>query len=116
MLFIGCGDTFLDPNFNTLIKWCNEALNGSSHRHFILCRQCEEPNFIDKLKSYGFLQPLVYGSSFTDLVPFLNKLSVDSGAMAAATNPSISNAPADFSVKNINIQKASDIWKLHTQR
>ena len=42
MLFIGCGDTFLDPNFNTLIKWCNKALNGSSHRHFILCRQSDE--------------------------------------------------------------------------
>lgn len=116
MLFIGCGDTFLDPNFNTLIKWCNKALNGSSHRHYILCRQCDELNFIKMLKPYGFLQTLVYGTAFTDLVPFLNELSIDSGARAAAANPPISAAPTDIAVGNTNIQKASDIWKLQTQR
>lgn len=116
MLFIGCGDTFFDPNFNTLIKWCNKALNGSSHRHFILCRQCDELNFIEMLKPYGFLQPLVYGAAFTDLVPFLNELAIDSGARAVAANPPILPAPAEPAVGNTNIQKASDIWKLQTQR
>lgn len=116
MLFIGCGDTFLDPNFCTLIKWCNTALNGSTHRHFILCRQCDEQNFIEMLKPYGFLQPLVYGTEFTDLVPFLYKLAIDSGTRAAAANPLISPASAGPPLGNTNIQKASDIWKLQTQR
>jgi hypothetical protein len=116
MLFIGCGDTFLDPNFYTLIKWCNTALNGASHRHFILCRQCEEPHFIEMLKPYGFLEPLVYGDSFTDLVPFLNELSNESGTRAAAANPPISFKPTAPAMGSNNIQKASDIWKLQTQR
>jgi hypothetical protein len=115
MLFIGCGNTFSDPNFGTLINWCNKALNGSTYRHFILCQQCDEQDFIKKLKPYGFLQPLVYGTTFTDLVPFLNDLAIDSGTRAAVANPPISLAPAAPAVGNVNIQKASDIWKLQTQ-
>lgn len=114
MLFIGCGDTFLDPNFHTLIKWCNKALNGSSHRHFILCRQCDEQHFIKMLKPYGFLQPLVYGTAFKDLVPFLNELAIESGTKATIANPPISPASGP-EVGDGNIQKASDIWKLQTQ-
>ena len=30
MLFIGCGETFQDPNFQMLIKWCDSALEGNS--------------------------------------------------------------------------------------
>lgn len=116
MLFIGCGDTFLDPNFCTLIKWCNNALNGSNHRHFILCRQSDEPNFIKKLNPYGFLQPLVYGTEFKDLVPFLKQLAIDSGSRAATANPVISPVPTDPETGNFKIQKASDIWKLQNQR
>lgn len=116
MLFVGCGDTFLDPNFCTLIKWCNKALNGSKHRHFILCRQRDEPDFIKKLNPYGFLQPLVYGTEFTDLVPFLKELAIDSGSRATTANPVISPAPSHPEAGNANIQKASDIWKLQTQR
>lgn len=116
MLFIGCGETFSDPNFETLIKWCNKALTGSIYRHFILCRQCDEQHFINMLKPYGFLQPLVYGTAFTDLVPFLNDLAIDSGNRAATANPPIAPTPTAPAAGNANIQKASDIWKLQIQR
>lgn len=115
MLFIGCGDTLLDPNFYTLLKWCNTALKGASHRHFILCRACDEAGFIESLKPYGFLEPLTYGESYADLVPFLNLLANDSGAKAVATNPPVSEVVSSSLSVSSNLQTASDIWKLQTQ-
>lgn len=115
MLFIGCGDTFLDPNFCTLINWCNKALNGASHRHFILCRVCDEQHLIEILKPYGFLQTLVYGEEFSDLVPFLNSLADDSGRGAVVANPPYSAQTELSTGVNVNIKRAADIWKLRTQ-
>lgn len=112
LLFIGCGGTFLDPNFDMLIKWCDEALKDSKHRHFILCRSADESGYIEMLQSYGFLQPLVYGANYSDLTSFLNKLAIDSGSSVAASNPPIPPSPAGLESGNFNVQKASDIWTM----
>ena len=32
MLFVGCGNTFFDPNFETLLSWAKEALRDVQHR------------------------------------------------------------------------------------
>ena len=116
MLFIGCCDTLIDPNFSALINWCNKTLKGSIYRHFILCKKCDEQKFIEILKPYGFIQPLIYGSTHDDLVPFLKRLAADSGAKTVTANPQIPSPSSDYSFKGTNIQKAADIWKLQTQR
>jgi hypothetical protein len=108
LVFIGCGDTFLDPNFAALMKWSNKALEGNRQRHFILCRACEEQEFLAKLQPYGFIDTIVYGDGFEDLVPFLDTLALETGAMANASNP-----PTFESTPLTTTRKASDVWKLH---
>ena len=71
LLFVGCGDTVLDPNFSRLIEWGKEALKNVAPRHYLLCRTSEIADFQKKLAGAPWLQPLDYGADFTDLVPFL---------------------------------------------
>jgi hypothetical protein len=80
LLFVGCGDTVLDPNFTRLIEWGKEALNDVVPRHFVLCRTAEMADFQQKLVHAPWLQPLDYGAKYEELVPFLQSLtSVESG-------------------------------------
>jgi hypothetical protein len=114
MLFVGCGQTFFDPNFQTLLRWAHKALEGAEHRHFVLCRQCEEPSILAALKSHAYLTPLIYGKEYDELTPFLEELGRESGAAASAANPAITskvNLGASASAKLI---KPADVWKLQS--
>ena len=75
LLFVGCGDTVLDPNFTRLIEWGKEALKDVSPRHYLLCRTSEISAFQAKLVGAPWLQPLDYGAEYGDLVPFLQRLA-----------------------------------------
>lgn len=61
LLFVGCGDTVLDPNFTRLIEWGKEALKDVAPRHYLLCRTLEIADFQKKLAGAPWLQPLDYG-------------------------------------------------------
>ena len=79
LLFVGCGDTMLDPNFSRLIEWGKEALKDVAPRHYLLCRASELADFRRKLADAPWLQPLDYGAKYEDLVTFLRML-VPSGS------------------------------------
>lgn len=74
LLFIGCGDTVLDPNFARLIEWGKTAHVDVTPRHFLLCRESEVAAFQAKLTDAPWLQPLAYGNDYGDLLPFLQQL------------------------------------------
>lgn len=108
LLFIGCRQTFLDPNLQTLLAWAKTALAGLDHRHFILCRASEETAIVDELQPHGYLTPLVYGADHADLAPFLEQLATDARGAAATVNPpTLTPAP-------VNARKPADIWNLHS--
>ncbi|MGO7016057.1 SIR2 family protein [Rhizobium leguminosarum] len=71
LLFVGCGDTFSDPNFTNLIQWLRTNLGTSMPRHYALVRESEvrqkfaDPNWRD------FVEPLSYGAAHEDLPGFL---------------------------------------------
>jgi hypothetical protein len=90
LLFVGCGDTVLDPNFSQLIEWGKEALSDVAPRHYLLCRTSEVADFQQKLAGAPWLQPLEYGAGYGDLVPFLRGLAPAGGVAAARP----SRAPA----------------------
>lgn len=116
LLFIGCGDTFFDPNFQTLLCWAKEALQGVQHRHYVLCRQSDEPKLFSSLQHHGYLDSLVYGDSYGKLSPYLEEIGKESGASSKATNPPVAPSAskgADTSAKPL---KPADIWKLQSQR
>jgi predicted NACHT family NTPase len=89
LLFVGCGDTVLDPNFKQLITWGTEVLKDVAPRHRLLCRASEMSAFQQKLAPAPWLQPIAYGDDYAELGPFLRSL-VPAGASAAAA---ISLAP-----------------------
>uniref|UniRef100_Q01YL7 Putative signal transduction protein with Nacht domain n=1 Tax=Solibacter usitatus (strain Ellin6076) TaxID=234267 RepID=Q01YL7_SOLUE len=74
LLFIGCGDTFADPNFSALIKWLRNNLKTAAPEHFALVTDAEvalrhkDPTWL------GFVEPLSYGSDHSDLPNFLLEL------------------------------------------
>jgi len=116
LLFIGCGDTFFDPNFQTLLLWAREALHGVQHRHYVLCRQSDEPKLFTSLQHHGYLDSLVYGDSYDELSPFLEEIGDESGASSRATNPLVApknSINAEVIAKPL---KPADIWKLQSQR
>ncbi len=84
LLFVGCGDTVLDPNFQQLITWGKEALNDVVPRHRLLCRASELGAFQQKLADAPWLEPIAYGDDYAELGPFLRSLVPDAAAAAGA--------------------------------
>jgi hypothetical protein len=116
MLFIGCRQTFLDPNFQALLTWAQIGLLGLEHRHFVLCRASEETDIVSELQPHGYLTPLVYGEQHSDLAPFLEALAIEARGAAATVNPpTLSQAPAGAAAP-ANVLKPGDIWKRHSRR
>jgi hypothetical protein len=75
LLFVGCGDTVVDPNFSELIAWAREALSDVSPRHYLLCRAEEVTGVQKKLGNAPWIQVLDYGENFAALGPFLAALA-----------------------------------------
>jgi SIR2-like domain len=44
LLFIGCGDTFADPNFSALIKWLRAIMKTSAPEHYALVKDMRLQN------------------------------------------------------------------------
>ena len=84
LLFVGCGDTVLDPNFQQLIAWGKEALNDVVPRHRLLCRASELATLRKKLADAHWLEPIAYGDDYAELGPFLRSLVPDGAAAAGA--------------------------------
>jgi hypothetical protein len=89
LLFVGCGDTVLDPNFQQLIAWGTEALHDVVPRHRLLCRASELAAVQQTLTPAPWLQPIAYGDDYAELGPFLCSL-VSAGAGGAGA---IASAP-----------------------
>lgn len=75
LLFVGCGDTFSDPNFERLIEWGKEALKESTSQHFVLCKKQDFEKFVELQRKTPWLYPIVYGEVNEDLLSFINSLS-----------------------------------------
>jgi hypothetical protein len=87
LLFVGCGDTVLDPNFQQLIAWGTEALHDVVPRHRLLCRASELATAQQKLAAAPWLQPIAYGDDYAELGPFLRSLVPSGAAGAIASAP-----------------------------
>lgn len=73
LLFIGCGETLADPNFSALIRWMKLHVGAGGLKHYALVRNGEiEERLMDPVWQ-GFVEPLDYGSDYSDLPEFLKK-------------------------------------------
>jgi hypothetical protein len=71
LLFIGCGETFADPNLSALIRWLRDRMKAAAPQHYALVTDREiEARHCDPAW-HGFVEPLGYGASHDDLAGFL---------------------------------------------
>jgi hypothetical protein len=71
LLFIGCGDTFADPNFSALIRWLREKLKTAAPQHYAIVSAAEEAKRHADPAWHGFVEPISYGAERKDLPAFL---------------------------------------------
>lgn len=71
LLFIGCGDTFMDPNFSSLISWLRKNIGANSLQHYALVREDEVKKRLVDPAWRGFVEPLSYGREHSNLPGFL---------------------------------------------
>jgi hypothetical protein len=71
LLFIGCGDTFTDPNFSALVKWLRTKLVALTPQHVALTREDEVPKRNADPSWAGFVEPLSFGLAHKDLGDYL---------------------------------------------
>lgn len=70
-LFVGCGDTFADPNFSSLIKWLRSHIGVHSLQHYALVRNDEAVRRLADPNWQGFVEPIGYGEHHSELPGFL---------------------------------------------
>jgi hypothetical protein len=92
VLFVGCGDTFLDPNFTDWLNWARVAQGNAAPRHAMLCRTSEHDSYLKKINA-PWLNIISYGDDYGDLMPFLTDL------LPATTRPAV-QSPAGSVVYN----------------
>jgi hypothetical protein len=71
LLFVGCGDTFVDPNFSALTQWLRKNLVSAAPQHFALVRANEVARRHADVDWQGFVEPIGYGKDQKDLPEFL---------------------------------------------
>jgi hypothetical protein len=71
LLFIGCGDTFSDPNFSALLEWLRTRFVALTPQHFALTTASDVPVRSADPTWSAFVEPVSYGAAYADLAPFL---------------------------------------------
>ncbi len=74
LLFIGCGDTFSDPNFSTLISWMRDEIKGGHPLHYAMVRESEARSRQADPTWQGFVEPISYGKEYEDLPASLQSI------------------------------------------
>ncbi len=90
MLFVGCGGTIDDPNFEQFITAASKVLTLTTKAHFILCRAGEVAALRGKVP---WLHPIAYGENHSDLAPFLENIT-QSGGQPPVAAPAPAPVPA----------------------
>ncbi|MBF6028866.1 SIR2 family protein [Pseudomonas sp. P115] len=74
LLFIGCGDTFSDPNFSVLIHWLRSNMGATALQHYALVSNDQCPKRNKDLSWHGFVEPIGFGDNRSELPSFIIKL------------------------------------------
>lgn len=67
LLFVGCGDTFGDPNFHALTGWLREKMGASTLQHYALVSDSQVSERRLDETWHGFVEPIGYGTTHADL-------------------------------------------------
>lgn len=106
LLFVGCGDTFADPNLSTLIDWLRGSIGGAALQHYALV---EEKNVSLRHADpawQGFVDPLSYGVTYSELPAFIkNNITTDLAPKAIRSSARKKASRNDRSAKLLSSYK-----------
>jgi hypothetical protein len=74
LLFIGCGDTFSDPNFRALVVWLRKNMRGATPQHYALVGSKDASKRHTDPHWEGFVEPVSYGADYRVLADFISRL------------------------------------------
>lgn len=89
LLFIGCGETFSDPNFSALIDWLKIQFGASTLQHYALVSEQQYSGRHADPTWHGFVDPLSYGDTHSKLPLFLTSLFHNKIKTLASSTPKI---------------------------
>ncbi|MFZ2163100.1 MAG: SIR2 family protein [Sideroxyarcus sp.] len=98
LLFIGCGDTFADPNFSALIQWLRVKMKAATPQHFALVSDGDFAARHADPTWHGFVDPISYGSKHDELPVFLLHHLSSALAMPVKKNSSLAKS-SDIAAK-----------------
>ena len=80
LVFIGFGSGLDDPNLSNLLKWYREVFPNSAIKHFRLCLN-DEVGELKRVHAGDSVEPVGYGSQFSDLPDFLKSFMPPANSM-----------------------------------
>lgn len=105
LLFVGCGGTFDDPNFQNILNWLNTEFKSGRVPNFALVSSGEIAE--RKKEWYGLVQALEYGEDRAYLPSFLEELFGEVTATSASIDSDVLGKPPmrlmEQGVKRVNL-------------
>ncbi|AFM34779.1 MULTISPECIES: SIR2 family protein [Stutzerimonas stutzeri subgroup] len=74
LVFVGCGGTFEDPNFDKTLGWLREELKSTKHSTYALVKDSEVSARKADLAWKNIVEPIGFGTDYSFLGPFLDGL------------------------------------------
>lgn len=74
LLFVGCGDTFADPNFSELVKWLRKEMGTAAPLHYALVHKDDVAKRNSDPSWRGFVEPIPY-EEHSDVVGNLHQIA-----------------------------------------
>lgn len=90
LVFVGCGDTFSDPNFSALIGWLRTEMGDAASLHYAFVHQSDFARRQADPAWHGFVEPIAYAdhSDIPNLLKQLVPASTKTTRNIATTNNS----------------------------
>lgn len=108
ILFIGCGDTFSDPNFSALINWLRDSIRTAAPQHYALVSAADETRRHADPSWHGFVEPLSFGLDYKELPAFLLSL------FPTAIPPKVKSKAVRSRASSLNIKHTKTLSNYRT--
>jgi len=99
LIFVGCGATFSDPNFSSLIRWLRASFPGVGAQHFVLVSDDEYDARQEDASLHGFAEPVAFGPR-ANLAKFICELFQTDAPMEPGKVSSNKQSPPSMATAN----------------
>ncbi len=98
MLFVGASGTLEDPNLGLLLAKIDHAIPNSTNEHYLVCRESERNNLLDKYKDSPITIVSFGSDDYAELPEFIRSIAVAAGKSLEGNTRTNYNAAAHSSL------------------